>query len=136
MIFKNVFISTIFCFGLLFKIFNAILFGTQYVTVDWLFFILASDIIFMYLLIQFQCDQSLGIALKSWIETEADENGVCVIAYPPTNFPNLRKFLREKISAISLWESYSVKILYESGKLSFCDYSSSWFWYYAFTFGC
>lgn len=73
----------------------------------------------MYLLVQFVPDNSVGVALDSWLDDDSpDEEGLYTVAYPPSKL--LRRLLMKKADPSPLWESYKCCILYRNGKKSVC----------------
>ncbi|XP_065648690.1 uncharacterized protein LOC136078016 isoform X1 [Hydra vulgaris] len=67
----------------------------------------------MYILIEF-ADSSIAVALHSWLESdEVDQNGFHMVAFPDLKYTKTRYMLKNKLPALTTWETVPCKVLYK-----------------------
>ncbi|XP_065684417.1 uncharacterized protein LOC136096786 [Hydra vulgaris] len=71
----------------------------------------------MYILIEF-ADSSIAVALHSWLESDkADQNGFHMVAFPDFKYTKTRYMLKDKLPALTTWETVPCKVLYKHESL-------------------
>ncbi|XP_065643477.1 uncharacterized protein LOC136075110 isoform X1 [Hydra vulgaris] len=71
----------------------------------------------MNILIEF-ADSSIAVALHSWLESdEVDQNGFHMVAFPDFKYTKTRYMLKNKLPALTTWETVPCKVLYKHESL-------------------